>query len=139
MSTSHQHVGHWNGLPSYLSMIPAARILTEKISYDDFFITNQVCFHTIFNQITRSDIIQMYLTHFFLWYHKKYQHNTNRFNFRQRIHTDNCIWFVVNKQAQKVHGVLWWRIMRHNKGVVLLVRLWNDITLVRLHVVFFYN
>ena len=31
---------------------------------DDFFITNQGCFHTVLNQITRSDIIQMCLSHF---------------------------------------------------------------------------
>ena len=136
MSTSHQHVGHWMVLPTYLRRIPAARILTAKISYVNFFITNQVCFHTVFYQITRTDIIQMYLSQVTLRYHKKYQHDTNRFNFRQWIHTDNCFWFVVNKQAQEVPGVLWWRIMRHNKGVVLLVRLWNDIKLVSLHFFF---
>ena len=50
---------------------------------------------------------------------------TYRFNFTQWIHTDNNFWPVVNKQPQEVQGVLWWRIMRHNNGVVLKVGLWN--------------
>ena len=38
---------------------------------------------------------------------------------------------MVNKQAQEVHGVLWWRRMRYNKGVVLKVELWSNIALDR--------
>ena len=50
---------------------------------------------------------------------------------RQWIHTYNWIWLVVSEKTKEVHSVLWWRIMRHYKGVALKVELWSNIALNR--------
>ena len=64
---------------------------------------------------------------------KLHQYYPNCFTWRQRIHTDNNIWLVLNEQLQEIHSVLWWRMMCHYKGVDLTVGLWKNIILGWLH------